>query len=241
VRIAVVLALLAARTALADPATGEIEARLVVELDAAANHVAQPTSLAPDVWWGVAPRWTIGLVHSGPSVDRIEPGATFCLASTQPLVCDHVYRGSGLDARYALTDWLAPRARILLRDIAPVKPAVTLGAELRWQRGRTSITADPYVQIGLANTDRGNDHALFAPVQLALDHCRWRTWLDTGWNSNLAVLRDGWHIPVGVGVRARIAPQLDLAGELGFPSLLGPQNTPKERVVFVFVTTRWRP
>jgi hypothetical protein len=241
VRIAVVLAFLCARTAAADPATGEVEATLVAELDLASNHVARPTSLAPDVWWGVAPRWTIGLVHSGPSVDRIEAGASFCLGSSDPLVCDHVYRGSGLDARYALADWISPRMRVLVRDISPVKPAVTLGAQLRWHRGHVSITGDPYVQIGVANTDRGNDHAVVAPVQLAVDVCRWRGWLDTGWNSNLSVIRDGWHIPVGAGVQARVSPQLEIGGELGFPSLLGPQNTPKERVLFVFVTTRWQP
>lgn len=242
VRSAVVLALLALLTsrALAEPRTGELEAQLVGELDLAPNHVGAPTSLAPDLWWGVAPRWTVGLVHSGPSVDRIEAGATFCMRSEDPLVCEHVYRGSGLDARYAAADWIAPRVRLLLRDIAPVKPAVTLGATLSWRRGRVTVTSDPYLQLGLANTERGNDHALVLPVQLAVDVCRWRAWLDTGWNSDLSVWRDGWHVPVGAGVRAQVTPQLDLGGELGFASLLGPQNTPKERVLFLFVTTRWR-
>lgn len=241
-RSAVVLALLLASLesgAHADPRTGELEAQLVGEIDLAPNHVGTPTSLAPDLWWGVAPRWTIGLVHSGPSVDRIEAGATFCLHSSDPLVCDHTYRGSGLDARYAATDWIAPRARLLLRDIDPLKPAVTLGATLHWQRGRFTVTGDPYLQLGLANTDRGNDHALVLPVQLAVAVCRWRAWLDTGWNSDLSVWRDGWHVPVGAGVRASITPRIEVGGELGFASLLGPQNTPKERVLFLFVTTRW--
>jgi len=237
VRVALVLAMLCARAA-ADP--GAIDAQLVAEIDLAPGHVAQPTSLAPDLWWGAAPRWTIGLVHSHASVDRFEPGASFCLGSSDALACKHVYRGSGVDARYDALPWLAPRVRLLLRDIDPVKPAVTLGAFVHRHWGRWALEGDPYLQIGLANTDRGNDHAVVLPVRGAVEIARWRAWLDTGWNSDFAVIRDGWHVPLGVGARVRVS-SVEVGGELAFPSLLGPQNTPKERVLLVFVATRWQP
>jgi hypothetical protein len=221
-------------------AAGPIDAQLVTEIDLDSGHVAQPTSLAPDLWWGAAPRWTIGLVHSHASVDRFEPGATFCLGSNDPLACTHVYRGSGLDARYDALPWLAPRVRFVLRDIDPVKPAVMLGAFAHRQWGRFVLEADPYLQIGLANRDRGNDHAVVLPVRGAIDLCAWRAWVDTGWNTDFKVWRDGWHVPLGAGVKAHVA-SIDVGGELAFPSLLGPQNTPKERVLLVFVATRWQP
>jgi hypothetical protein len=221
-------------------AAGPVDAQLVTEIDLDAGHVAQPTSLAPDLWWGAAPRWTIGLVHSHASVDRFEPGASFCLGSSDVLACKHVYRGSGLDARFDALPWLAPRVRLLLRDVDPVKPAVTLGAFVHRQWGRFALEGDPYLQIGVANTDRGNDHAVVLPVRAAVDVCAWRAWIDTGWNSDLSVIRDGWHIPLGAGVRAHVATS-DVGAELAFPSLLGPQNTPKERVLLVFVATRWQP
>ena len=239
-RTVVVLAFFAA-SARADTPTGAVDAELVTEIDLAPGHVAHPISLAPDVWWGALPRWTIGLVHSGPSVDRFVPGASLCLASSDVLACDHVYRGGGLDARYQALPWLAPRVRVLLRDIDPLKPAVALGALVQARRGRLAIAFDPYLQLGLANTDRGNDHAVVLPVRGSVDLGATRAWLDTGWNAPVSAWRDGSPVPIGVGVQQALAPQLAVGTELAFPTLLGPQNTPKERVLFLFVTTRWQP
>ena len=215
--------------------TGQLEAELVLELGATSGYVTQPTSLAPDLWWGVAPRWAVGVIHSDPSVDRIRAGASLCVRRGT-LECDGVYHGSGLDLRYGALSWLAPRARLLVRDLQPVKPAVTLGALAKWQRGRIAVTGDPYLQIGLWNTDRGNRTALVLPIEFAVQPTgRWALALDTGWNSDLAVWRDGWHVPVALGVLARVTSQVDLGATFGFTSLLGPQNTSKERVVFVTV------
>ena len=52
----------------------ELEADLTLEVNLAHNAKASPLSLAPDIWCGVLPRWTIGLVHSKASVDRFAPG-----------------------------------------------------------------------------------------------------------------------------------------------------------------------
>ena len=150
------------------------------------------------------------------------------------LYCDSPYRGSGVDARYALNRHVAPRVRVLLRDIDPLKPALTFGALAKWTHGRYAITADPYVQLGLANQEQGNRAQLVLPIELALQPtCRWQLALSTGWNSVLASVGDGWHVPIALGVRARATAKLDVGATFGFPTLLGPQNTPKQRVLFV--------
>jgi len=143
--------------------------------------------------------------------------------------------------RYELRDWVSPRARFLVRDVDPFKPAFLVGAWLHGEHGRWGVMADPYLQLGLANTDQGNRSALFLPVRGSVRVACSELWLDTGWNSELAVWRDGWHIPVGVGASTHASDHVDVGAELGFRTLLGPQNTPKERVLFVFVTTRWQP
>jgi hypothetical protein len=68
--------------------------------------------------------------------------------------------------------------------------------------------------------------------------CRWLVTLDTGWNGELRVLDDGWHIPIALGFLARVTEHVDVGATLGFATLLGPQNTPKQRVLFVSVG--WR-
>lgn len=156
---------------------------------------------------------------------------------TDVLYCDSVYRGSGLDARHAVTDWLAPRARFLVRDIEPLKPAITLGAAMEWERGRFELFADPYLQLGLANRDEGNRAAIWIPLAASIEVWRFDITLHSGWNSELAVIRDGWHIPFALGASGEIDEHFELGATVGFASMFGPQNTPKQRALFV--TLSW--
>lgn len=219
----------------------QVEAQLTADINLAPGLFAEPVSLAPDVWFGVLPEVTVGLIHSNPSVDRFSPGATFCVV-TEPFLCPDAYHGSGIDVRYSARAGelaVAPRGRFLIRQIDPMKPALTLGALVRWTRGRYAITSDPYLQLGLANTDRGNRHALFVPLMFSVQPlARWELALRTGFNSDLAVIKDGWHVPIAIATRVRIDAHFDVGMMLGFASLLGPQNTAKERALFFMLGYR---
>ncbi len=238
----------------------QVEARLSLEIDLAQRHPGAPISLAPDAWLGLTDRWTVGVIHSSQSVDRIEAGASLCIRQSEgldrelPGSCERPYRGGGVEARWS---WragaptrassagfrdslsIAPRVRLLVRDVDPGKPATTLGALVRWTRGRFAITSDPYLQLGLANRDRGNRAAFVLPVWFAVQPtCRWQLALHTGVNGDLAVWRDGWHVPIAFAVIVRPTAQLDVGVEAGFPQLLGPQNDYKQRALIV--TVGWR-
>jgi len=230
---------LIARALVLDP--GGVDVRVTAELGLATGRFARPVSLAPDVWVGVTPRLTIGLLHSNASVDQIDARASFCFRG-DARSCDRAYRGSGLDVRWSWREGtlaIAPRGRLLVRDIDPWKPAVTVGALARWTQGRYAITSDPYLRLGLANRDLGNRAALVAPIWLGVQPtCRWLLALHTGWDSELATWRDGWHIPVGVEAVARVTDHLDLGVAAGFPHLLGPQNNIKERAMAITLEVR---
>jgi hypothetical protein len=220
---------------------GQVEAALTTEINLQLNRYGQPLSLAPDVWVGITDRWTVGVIHSNRSVDQIDANASFCarqLASR----CDRLYRGGGIDVRWSWRTGalsVAPRARFLIRDIDPIKPALTAGALVRWTRGRYAITSDPYLRLGLANTDLGNRAAISLPVWFAVQPtCRWLLALHTGWFSDIAVIRDGWHVPFGLVIQARATDHIDLGVEAGFSSLLGPQNNIKQRAAMI--TIAWR-
>jgi hypothetical protein len=228
-----------ARSLVLDP--GGVAARVEVEFDLKAGRFATPLSIAPDLWLGVTSRLTLGLVHSSESVDLIDDRASFCFRG-DALSCDRSYRGSGLDARWS---WLegplavAPRARFLVRDIDPWKPAVTAGALVRWTQGRYAITSDPYLRVGLVNRDLGNRTALVVPIWFAIQPT-WRSAiaLHTGWDGDLATWRDGWHVPIALELVARATRRVDLGLTAGFPHLLGPQNTPKERAMSLMLEVR---
>ena len=255
-----IVLLLIARTAYAEPTDlvarplvldeGQVAAQLVLETNDAPDHgFGNPVSIAPDVWVGITPRVTLGIIHSDPSVDRFAPGASICIHDDPTLTKDdalchkETYRGGGLDALYNLDMpagfSFAPHARFLIRDLEPVKPALTLGASARWQHGRWAVSADPFVQLGLYNLGRGNRAQLWIPIALAVQPMeRWVIEFHTGWDSEIETIRDGWHVPIAAGVRAMATQHLEVGGEFGFTSLLGPQNNPKQRVVFLSVG--WR-
>jgi hypothetical protein len=222
-------------------APGALVARVVAEVNLEDGRFAAPLSIAPDVWIGVGAHLTIGLIDSNASIEQIDPRASFCFRGSA-LSCDRVYRGSGIDVLWSWREGalaVAPRARLLVRDLDPWKPAATLGALVRWTHGRYAITGDPYLRLGLANRDLGNRTTLVVPVALGIQPtCRWLLTLNTGWDGELATWRDGWHVPIALAAVARATPHVDLGLAAGFPHLLGPQNTPKLRAMSIVLEIR---
>jgi hypothetical protein len=214
-------------------APGHFTAQLTLEYSLAPRSLGKPLSIAPDAWFGVTDRFTLGVIHSSPSVDRIDARSSICLRGTE-LTCDHAYRGSGIDVRYRLRDDIVPRARLLLRDIDPLKPALALGALLRWTHGRFSLRSDPYLRFGLANRGEGNRAAFVLPVWVGFQPtCRWLLELHSGADGDLAVIHDGWHMPFSAVVTARATSALDIVVEAGFSQLYGPQIDVRQRTLMV--------
>ncbi|CAN5876843.1 hypothetical protein BH11MYX2_BH11MYX2_31210 [soil metagenome] len=222
-------------------ARGHVEAQLAIEANLAFNRIGQPLSLAPDAWVGITDKLTLGLTHSNSSLDRIASGASFCVQELFPL-CNDTYRGSTIDARFSVLDGplaIAPRARLILRDTDPAKPALALGADVRWYRSRFLVESDPYLRLGLYNRDKGNRANLDVPIFLGIQPtCRWLIAFHTGWDSDLAVWRDGWHIPIALLVRARATTNLDVSVEGGLTSAAGPQNNSNQRAIAILFS--WR-
>lgn len=216
---------------------GALDVRLTMEVGVQQTAFARPLSFAPDAWWGVSPHWTLGVIHSQSSVDQIDAGASFCVRHSAVSPCDRLYRGSGVDVRYGALDgtWaLAPRVRLLVRDIDPFKPAVTLGALVRWTRGRFAIASDPYVRLPLANAELGNRAAISIPLWLAVQPARgWMVRVHTGFDADVIVIRDGSHGPFGVEVATRLTAELDLAVEAGWARLFGPQYDAKHAAILI--------
>jgi hypothetical protein len=224
---------------------GELELRLTASINSDQVAIARPVSLAPDAWFGVAPRWTVGLIHSDQSLDQIATSGSFCVRDSQLGTCEHRYQGSGIDVRFAALDGelaIAPRLRAVIRDIDPFKPAVTLGAAMRWARGRFAIASDPYLRLPLANHELGNGAAIVLPVWFAVQpELGWMIALRTGFASDLVVLRDGGHVPVAFDVSARVTEDIDGGLEVGWGSLIGPQQEARTVTVMVMVGWHYRP
>lgn len=241
-RAVAVLVVLVSATAHADPlvlARDQIHAVVTSEIELAPRHFAKPISFAPDVWFGVTSRLTVGLIHSNASVSRIERAASFCFEHHVIYGCDRTYHNAGLDVRYAWRTGpiaVAPRGRFLIRDVDPWKPAITAGALVRWERGILALTGDPYLRLGIANTDKGNRTALFVPVVFSVAPIeRLRVALHTGYDSDLAVWHDGFHIPLALSTRGKLTDSVEIGVLGGFTSALGPQDTVSRRQLWIWL------
>jgi hypothetical protein len=234
--------MLTARVALADDgmvgrplvlAPGELVAELVVEADLA--QFAQPLSLAPDAWLGVTSRLTVGLTTSDAALDLVDDGASVCLRANPFFGCPNP--GTGVDVRYAVTDRIVPRVRMLERDFEPFKPALALGALVRVASTRHfDLVVDPYVQLGLGNNGLGNSSAIAVPIFATFQLARpLALTAETGYFTDIDVWQDGFNIPLGVTLTGRVVRHLELAGQVGFTSLAGPQNNVKQREGFFVV------
>lgn len=228
-------------------AAGAIDVELSASINVQQDTTGRPLSIAPDAWWGATSRLTVGLIHSDTSLDEISTSGSFCVREADLSTCEHFYHGSGVDARYSAFDGsiggiggdlgIAPRVRVLIRELDPFKPAMTLGALVRWTRSRFAIASDPYLRLPLANHELGNRAQLMLPMWFVVQPASaWALALHTGFYSDLVVIHDGYHVPLALGATSRITGEVDLGLEAGWADLLGPQRDARHVTVIAAVS-----
>jgi hypothetical protein len=219
-----------------------VEAAAVVEIDMSVRRRGEPTSLAPDVWYGVTDELTVGLVHSARALSLVDAGFGYCFRGEEH-GCERAYDNVAVEARWSLVAGplsAALRGRFITRSFDPWKPRLGLGALARWQRGRFAITSDPSLSLGLLNRDRGNRAALDLPLWLAAQPTRrWAVHLRSGVRGTLATFGDTYEIPVAIGTTVSPHRLVDISVEGGLRRALGALNDYKIRSMWVAVTLRW--
>ena len=245
------LTLTAARAA-ADPddliarplvlAPGEVEGALSIETNLSINAHWNPTSIAPDLWYGVTDRLTVGVVTSTAALSLVDKSGGWCFRGPDHGCADALV-DLALEGRWSLLEGplaAAVRVRVVSRRFAPWLPSLRLATRGRWRRGRFAITAEPQVQIGLAHTELGNRARVDLPIWLSVQPtCRWELFLHSGPGAELAIYHDAWAAPLALGVRAAVTPRIDVAAEGGLVRALGPLNEGKLIVAWLGVDVRW--
>jgi hypothetical protein len=219
-----------------------IEAAAVVEVDLSVRRLGQPTSLAPDVWYGVTDDLTIGLVHSARALSRVDAGSGYCFRD-EAHGCARAYDNVAVEARSSLASGPLSAAlvvRFVNASFDPWKPRLGVGTRARWQLGRFAITGEPSLSFGLDNRERGNRDALDVPLWLAAQPTRrWALHLRSGVRGTLATFSDTYEIPVALGTTVSPHRLVDVAVEGGLRRGLGALNDYKIRSMWLAVTLRW--
>ncbi len=200
------------------------------ELSLSTRVTGAPWGLALDGAIALSPRLTLGLDHSAAALGTVDRSGGLCLASAAH-TCPDRYRGGLLDVRLRLGEGRATvtaLARLGLVGLGPLRPRARLGLRVARDRGRWWAVVQPELAMSLGHRELGNRDTLEAPVWLGLDAGPVSAWLRTGVRGDLALFGEKWEVAVGAGLavaRGRWRAGLDL----GWPQLLGPQNSFKQR------------
>ena len=208
---------------------GRITATLTIEANLSKDTAFEPTSIAPDVSYGLRDGLTISIVHSGVATTgfRGSAGGGVCVTGADR-GCSKVYNNAGAEVLADLVRGgvaVAAVAGFHALSFDPLFLDAKLGAQTMLRAGRVTATFNPSVLIGVTKRteDEGNNKGgVFLPVSVGAQLTEpLFVAIGGGWATPLADASAGWTARLGVIVRTRVARGTFVAGSVFLPKLAG--------------------
>ena len=208
---------------------GRLVATITLEASLSKGAAFEPTSIAPDISYGLRDGVTLSIVHSGFATTgfRGSAGSGICITGTDR-GCPKVYNNAGAEV---LADLI--RGDVAVAAVAgfhalsfdPLFLDAKLGAQTMLRAGRVTATFNPSVLLGVnkrAETAGNNKGGVFLPVSIGAQLAQpFFLAIGGGWAAPLADASDGWTARLGVIARMRVARSTFVAGSFFFPKLAG--------------------
>jgi hypothetical protein len=204
------------------------------------SEIAKPISIAPDLWYGVDDKLTIGLVHSdiGDSTFIGAVGEGICL-SGKDNGCGHVYNNVAFHVRYGLAkgaNALALDGGVSLISLSdPFQAALNVGLVGRYHAGKLAFEYSPRIFAHLNN--RGDVDDGTTQIEVADDFFNVSGTLIYSVSEKATFMAQlgvslpfehtgdfGLLLPLSVGTNIKINPKFDLLVAFSLPFFLS-KNT----------------
>jgi hypothetical protein len=245
-------------TSLTLKAGGFVIAGSTLNINLSTDAVGKPVSLAPNLWYGINDKLTVGLTHDGGSsawtprpafrtltivvagmATTASGGAGICLTGSDN-GCNKFYDNLGFDALYSLSAGKFSVAAHPGFDVFSIDEG-TLTARVGVLgtyevSDKIVIAFDPRINIGLPDTDfnkAGIDIPVFAWYK-ASD--KMGVYVDTGIAGPFDGFGDGFTVPLGLGATFKVNDKLGVGGDFAFTNLLGNNGGADGRVLGVRVS-----
>ena len=183
-----------------------------LRLNLSKDAVGDPISLAPDLYYGLDERITLGIFHD----------VGVCISGDG---CTTVYNDFGVEGLYSLlyegAVSMAVRLGATFNPLDPFVGGLHVGLPLRVKGGDLAVLFDPRLYIGVFERDLRKE-LVDVPVQLQYQLTDQNALLVTsGVRGPLDGFGDSVQVPVGVGAVVALSRRVDIGGEFLFTNLAG--------------------
>jgi len=234
-------------------AKGQVEIHVDALINLSKDAVFKPFAIAPDIYYGVNDKLTVGLTH----------GLGLCLTGTDN-GCAKVYNDIGVDALYSLKrdakmDLAANVGFAALAFSPDLVGQVHLGVHFKYQANKIAIYVDPTLGIGVTQRDAGNKEVLSIPIKVAYQASpQLAAYLMTGLGGIFPTasgptagglmldppdpigIGDTYGIPLGIGAQFAVKKNIDVGANFMFPLIAGSDAaTADARFLTVFANLRF--
>lgn len=198
-----------------------LELVTTAEVNASNGSFADPTSIAPDVGFGVTADLTLSVVHSTFATTgfRGSAGRGLCLTDA----CAHVYDGGGVEGLYSVRRGALAIAVLAGSHALGIDAGLyvgKVGAKLRYTVDRFVFTALPSVFVGLSHRDTNLDR-FFLPLAAAYKLTpAFAVGVATGIKGPFDGFTDRYELAAGISAQYTICPTLTAAASYAHGKLV---------------------
>jgi hypothetical protein len=210
---------------------GKIAIHGVVEVNMSKDAVGKPFSIAPDIWYGVSDKLTVGVVHSGFGATGFLGGVGngLCLAGEEK-GCAEVYDNVGFEGKFSLKAEpnmsLAAVGGVHLLTLSdPMFADLKLGLAGAWRSGKISVMFAPSIFIGLTERDF-NKEILFIPVgAMFAANPKLAVGAQTGIAGPLDGFGDAYIVPLSLGGHYAVSDKVMVGAAFSFLNIAGKESS----------------
>ena len=205
---------------------GQLVLYVPVHVNLSEDLAFKPVSVAPDIWYGVTEKLTLGLIHSGYAASGFMGSLADGLCFTgEENGCPNVYNSVGLDGRFQLVDGtfsLAADGALFIQPLDPFSMRLKLGVLGTWSKNKLRLLFNPNLAIGLTERDLGNKEVLNIPVALMFAvTARLAIAAQTGLALPFDQTGELYRVPLSLGVHVPVRPSIAIVAAFTLTALAG--------------------
>ncbi len=184
-------------------------------INLSSDRIAEPISLAPDLYFGVTGELTAMIRHD----------VGICLTGEET-GCPEVYDDFELGALYSIVE-PTPATEIALLaafdadSLSEGSFSAQAGGRFQWNSRSTQVELEGVVDVGLSDRDAGNGDEVRFEVEGFVQLGNFVPVVETGLRLPFDDTGDNLAVPLGFGAFFTVSRSLDVGARIHFPEILG--------------------